>query len=72
MRMRELGAQGWDALGGDLPLPVMLLSGPALQANVDADGGLLPRARRAARAARQDHDGAAGVRPPDRRQAPGR
>jgi D-serine deaminase-like pyridoxal phosphate-dependent protein len=34
--LAELGAQGWDALGGDLPLPVMLLSEPALQANVDA------------------------------------
>jgi D-serine deaminase-like pyridoxal phosphate-dependent protein len=36
VRLRELGAQGWDALGGDLPLPVMLLSEPALRANVDA------------------------------------
>jgi D-serine dehydratase len=36
VRLGELGAQGWDALGGDLPLPVMLLSEPALQANVDA------------------------------------
>src|SRR5215207_928678 len=36
VRLRELGAQGWDALGGDLPLPVMLLSEPALQANVEA------------------------------------
>ena len=36
VRVAELGAQGWDALGGDLPLPVMLLSEPALQANVDA------------------------------------
>jgi D-serine deaminase-like pyridoxal phosphate-dependent protein len=36
VRLGELGAQGWDALGGDLALPVMLLSEPALQANVDA------------------------------------
>jgi D-serine dehydratase len=36
VRLAELGAEGWDALGGDLPLPVMLLSEPALQANVDA------------------------------------
>jgi D-serine dehydratase len=36
VRLGELGAQGWDALGGDLPLPAMLLSEPALQANVDA------------------------------------
>ena len=36
VRLGELGAQGWDALGGDLTLPVMLLSEPALQANVDA------------------------------------
>ena len=35
VRLGELGAQGWDALGGDLALPVMLLSEPALQANVD-------------------------------------
>jgi D-serine deaminase-like pyridoxal phosphate-dependent protein len=36
VRLGELGSQGWDALGGDLALPVMLLSEPALQANVDA------------------------------------
>ena len=66
VRLDELGAQGWDALGGDLPLPVMLLSETALQANVDAHGGLLPRARRPARPARQDDDGAAAVRAPDR------
>jgi D-serine deaminase-like pyridoxal phosphate-dependent protein len=36
VRLNKLGAQGWDALGGDLPLPVMLLSEPVLQANVDA------------------------------------
>jgi D-serine deaminase-like pyridoxal phosphate-dependent protein len=35
VRLRELGAQGWDALGGDLPLPLMLLSRSALQANVE-------------------------------------
>jgi D-serine dehydratase len=36
VRLGELGDQGWDALGGDLALPAMLLSQPALQANVDA------------------------------------
>src|SRR3954469_19797611 len=36
VRLDELGAQGWDALRGDLALPVMLLSEPAVQANVDA------------------------------------
>src|SRR4051812_22430678 len=35
VRLRELGAQGWDALGGELPLPVMLLSESALRANVE-------------------------------------
>jgi D-serine dehydratase len=36
VRLGDLGAQGWDALGGDLALPAMLLSEPALQANVDS------------------------------------
>ena len=72
VRLGELGAQGWDALGGDLALPAMLLSEPALRANVDAMAGVLPRARRAAGAARQDHDGAAAVRPPDRGGRAGR
>src|SRR3954465_1991257 len=36
VRLRELGSQGWDALGGDLPLPVMVISEPALRANVEA------------------------------------
>src|SRR3954469_24476361 len=36
VRLDELGAQGWDALRGDLALRVMLLSEPAVQANVDA------------------------------------
>jgi len=36
LRLRELGVQGWDALGGELPLPLMLLSEPALRANVEA------------------------------------
>jgi D-serine deaminase-like pyridoxal phosphate-dependent protein len=36
VRLGELGAQGWDALGGELPLPLMLLSEPTLQSNVEA------------------------------------
>src|SRR3954468_6512054 len=35
LRLRELAAQGWNALGGDLPLPLMLLSETALRANVE-------------------------------------
>jgi D-serine dehydratase len=36
VRLRELSAQGWDALGGELPLPLMLLSESALRDNVEA------------------------------------
>ena len=67
--LSAIGAQGWNVLAGDLPLPLAVIRDSALAHNHRLDAATSPRATGvAAGAARQDHDVAAALRAAARRR----